>query len=162
MAQIDFLADHPELVHTLAQWFRAEWTDYYAGMTNEDVARELSEDLNRDRIPIRLVAIVNGELAGCIVLREQALSSQPNYSPGLGGLYVHPQYRRRGIGAELVRAGMNLALDLGYPVVYATTNAAKGILEGLHWQRVSTITHQGEEIGLYRVVLGEKKANIYE
>jgi len=150
MLRITYLADHPELVHTLADWFREEWAGYYAGRTHEDVARELSQDMNRDHIPIRLVPIVNGELAGCIVLRQQALSSEPNYSPGLGGLYVHPPFRRQGVGAELVRAGMNLAHDLGYSAVYTTTNSARGIIERLGWERLETLVHHGEELGLYR------------
>ena len=154
MTRIAYLADHPELVHTLADWFRVEWADYYAGRTHADVAAELSLDLNRDHIPIRLVAFEVEELAGCIVLRQEVLSTQPDYSPGLGGLYVHPHYRRRGIGAELVRAGMQLAARLNYPVIYATTNTARGIVERLGWERMETVVHHGEEIGLYQKELG--------
>jgi len=153
MTRIAYLADHPKHVHTLADWFRAEWLGYYASRTHDDVAAELSLDQNRNRIPIRLVAFDGDELAGCIVLRQIVLSTQPDYSPGLGGLYVHPPYRMRGIGAELVLAGMQLATRLGYPVIYTTTNTASGIIERLGWERMESVVHHGEELGLYRVKL---------
>ncbi len=148
--RIAFLADHPDLVHTLADWFRSEWSEYYADRTNVDIAQELAQDLNRDHIPVRLVALEGGELTGCIVLRQLVLSTQPDYSPGLGGLFVHARYRRKGIATELVRAGMNLARDLGYPVIYTTTNSARRIVERLGWERLATVVHDGEELGLYK------------
>jgi hypothetical protein len=39
---------------------------------------------------------------------------------------------------------MDLATDLGYQTVYATTVHAAGILERLGWEFVK-ITHQGDE-----------------
>ena len=150
MARIAYLADHPEHILTLAEWFRAEWQEYYAGRTNEDVAEEFSQDLKRDRLPIRLIAFEQDELAGCIVLREFALSTHPDYKPGLGGLYVAKHLRGRGIGTHLVSAGIQLAWDLGYPAIYTTTNTASRIVERLEWERLGTINHHGEVIGLYR------------
>lgn len=150
MIQIAYLADHPHLVHTLAEWFKAEWAEYYTDRSQDDVAHELSDDLNYDHIPIRLVAFVDGTLAGGIVLREQVVSTEPMYTPGLGGLLVAQTYRHQGVGTELVQAGMKLAERLGYPVIYTTTNSARSIIEKLHWERLGTVSIHGEEIGLYR------------
>ncbi len=149
MTSIELLADHPEAAHTLADWFIAQWPKYYANDTHDSVVQQLSQDINRDRIPIRLVAFEDRQLAGCIVLRQFVVSSDPAYSPGLGGLYVHPPYRQRGIATQLVRAGMQLAADLGYAEIYATTSTARGILERLSWQLIKNITQHGEELGLY-------------
>jgi RimJ/RimL family protein N-acetyltransferase len=154
MPTIEFLADHPELVHLLADWFKAQWPEYYANDTHEDVEQQFLQEMNRDRIPIRLVAFVEQQLAGCIVLRQFVIASDPAYSPGLGGLFMHSAYRMQGIGTQLVSAGMQLATDLGYPVIYATTISARGILEQLGWQLIKMVNQHGEALGLYRYITG--------
>ena len=77
----------------------------------------------------------------------------PEFQPELGGLYVVQTHRGRGIATELVRSGMKVALDQGYEAVYATTVAAAGILERLGWEFFKTITHEGEQLALYRCKL---------
>ncbi|TAK10958.1 MAG: GNAT family N-acetyltransferase [Anaerolineae bacterium] len=149
MITIDFLADHIDVIPTLAQWFRAQWPDYFADWSQEDMEQDFREDASRERLPIRLVAFVAGELAGTIILRTREERRLADYQPELGGLYVRESHRRQGVGAELVREGMSLARTLGYSAVYATTVAAAGILERLGWEFVKTIVHEDGENSLY-------------
>lgn len=153
MVQITFLEDHADVIPTLAQWFRDQWPDYYAQRTLTDIEQDFHTDLNQDRLPVRLVAFDAGELVGTIVLRRRALDTYREYQPGLGGLYVVGPHRGRGIGTELVRAGMAVAQGLGYDVVYTSTGAATGILERLAWVRIKAVQHHGEQLTLYRCVL---------
>ena len=102
---------------------------------------------------IRLLAFESSELAGTIVLRERGSETLPEFEPELGGLYVVESHRGHGIGTELVRAGMKVALDQGYETVYATTVAAAGILERLGWELIKTVIHQDGPLGLYRCKL---------
>jgi len=155
MLQIVYLADHAEVISSLAEWFQSEWSDYYTQRSLVDIAQDFHADLNRNNLPIRLIACLDGELVGTIVLRELALETQPNYGPGLGGLYVAIARRKFGIGTDLVRAGMTLAQGLGYQTVYTTTNTAGGILEQLRWERMGSVLHHGEQIALYRCALNE-------
>jgi len=150
MIKIDFLADHLESIPTLVKWFRAQWPEYFADWSDEEMKQDFLSDTNRDTIPSRLVAFDNDELAGTIILRENGNESLAEYQPELGGLYVDKPYRGRGIGMELVRAGMKLAHDQGYDTVYATTTAAKGILVRLGWEFVNTADYQDGEHSLYR------------
>ena len=145
-----FLADHPEVIPILVEWFRAQWPDYYADQTQADITEDFREGAQYHNIPVRLVAFVEGELAGTVVLRDQVIATQPEFRPGLGGLFVPASYRRRGIATELVRAGMNVARELGYGEVYATTVVAGGILTRLGWQVVKEVTHDDEQLVLYR------------
>lgn len=78
-----------------------------------------------------MIAFESNELAGTIVLREDGAEMLPEFQPELGGLYVVESHRGHGIGTELIRAGMKVALDQGYETVFATTAAAAGILERL-------------------------------
>ena len=155
MRQIDYLADHAEVVPTLAEWFQSEWPDYYAERSLADITQDFHAELNRNNLPIRLIAFHDGELVGTIVLRELALETQPEYRPGLGGLYVAKPHRRFGIGTDLVRTGMTLAEGLGFHTIYTSTNAAGGILERLRWERMGLVQHHREQIALYRYALND-------
>ena len=54
---------------------------------------------------------------------------------------------------QMVRAGMNLALDQGYEAVFAATVMAARILERLGWEFIKTVTHQDGELSLNRCKL---------
>lgn len=153
MLTIGFLADFPDTIPTLAQWFRDQWPDYYAAWSQAKLEQDFLEDTGRDRLPIRLVAFVANELAGTIILREHANAEISESQPELGGLYVVESHRGQGIGTALVRTGMKLALDQGYEAVYATTVVAAGILERLGWEFIKTVVHQDGELSLYRCKL---------
>lgn len=149
MITIGFLADYPETIPTLAKWFRAQWSDYYANWTQAELEQDFLEDNSRDRLPSRLVAFESNELVGTIILREQT-EADPEFQPELGGLYVVESHRGHGIGTELIRAGMKLASDQGYVTIYATTVSAVGILERLGWEFVKTVIHDDGQLALYR------------
>ncbi|HMO57656.1 MAG TPA: GNAT family N-acetyltransferase [Roseiflexaceae bacterium] len=147
--RIAFLIDHPEAIPTLTRWFQAQWPAYYAARTPADIARDFLAEAHREGLPVRLLAFADGEVAGTITLRDQALSSIPGYHPGLGGLLVVEQHRGRGIGTELVRAGMQLARQQGYERVYATTITARGILERLGWKLIEVVSHNSEQLLMF-------------
>jgi RimJ/RimL family protein N-acetyltransferase len=117
----------------LAKWFRDQWPDYYANWSQAQIEQDFLLGTSRNRLPSRLVAFESNKLVGTIVLREQT-EALPEFQPELGGLYVVESHRGHGIATELVRAGMNLAHDQGYEIVFATTVVAAGILERLGWE----------------------------
>ena len=39
-------ADYPDVIPTLAQWFRHQWPDYYAERTLADIAQDFDVELN--------------------------------------------------------------------------------------------------------------------
>jgi RimJ/RimL family protein N-acetyltransferase len=149
MITIGFLADHLDTIPMLANWFRAQWPDYFAGWSHADMEQDFLQASSTNRLPIRLVAFDADELVGTIVLRKHGSESLPEFQPELGGLYVTESQRGRGIGTALVQAGMELANDLGYEKVYATTVAAAGILERSGWAYIKTVTHQDGQLALY-------------
>jgi RimJ/RimL family protein N-acetyltransferase len=153
MTTIGFLADYLDTIPTLAKWFRNQWPDYYADRSQEELEQDFLKDASHHRLPIRLIAFKSNELAGTIILRERGSVTLPGFQPELGGLYVVESHRGRGIGTELVRAGMKLALDQGYETVYATTATAVGILERLGWEFIKTVAHDDEQLALYRCKL---------
>ena len=153
MITIGFLADHLDTIPTLAKWFRDQWPEYHADMSQEEMEQDFLEDASRDRLPIRLIAFESSELAGTITLRDNGSEMLPEFQPELGGLYVVESHRSHGIATELVRAGMQLAREQGYETVYATTVAAAGILERLGWEFLQTVVYQEGPTTLYRCKL---------
>jgi predicted N-acetyltransferase YhbS len=117
------------------------------------MAQDFYSEANRTGLDIRLIAFADGELAGTITLRDQATWTLPEYHPGLGGLLVVGQHRGRGIGTELVKAGMKVAQEQGYERVYATTVTARGILERLGWELIQVVRHGDEQLMLYQCEL---------
>ena len=150
MIEIAYLADHHNVIPTLAKWFQAQWPAYYAGRTPAGIAQDFYAEANRTGIPIRLVAFADGALAGTITLREHALQDFSEYQPGLGGLFVEPHQRGRGIGTALVKAGMQVAREQGYARIFTATATANGILARLGWQQVQAVSHHGEPLNIYR------------
>ena len=150
MITIGFLADHLDSIPTLVKWFRAQWPDYHAAMSDAEMEQDFLEDASRDRLPIRLVAFDSNQLVGTIILRENNTALPPEFQPELGGLYVVESQRGHGVATELVRAGMQLAHRQGYETVFATTVVAAGILERLGWEFLQTVVHEDGELSLYR------------
>ena len=153
MITIGFLADHLDTIPTLTKWFRDQWPDYHADMSQEEMELDFLEDASRDRLPIRLVAFESNDLAGTIILRDNGSAMPPELQPELGGLYVVESHRKQGVATELIRAGMQLAHKQGYDMVFATTVVAAGILERLGWEFLKTVVHEDEELPLYRCKL---------
>lgn len=149
MVTIGFLADHLDTIPTLVKWFRDQWPDYYADMSDEEMTRDFLEDISRDSIPSRLVAFESNKVVGTIILRRGENEILQEIQPELGGLYVMESYRGHGIGTELVRAGMKLAHEQGYSAISATTVKAAGILERLGWKFIKTVQYPDGEVSLY-------------
>jgi len=153
MSTIGFLADHLHTIPTLVKWFRAQWSDYYADMSDEEMTQDFLEDISRTSIPTRLVAFEANEVVGTIVLRGSGTEIFPEHEPELGGLYVVETQRGHGIGTDLVQAGKKLARNQGYTAISATTVKAAGILERLGWEFIKTVQYPDGEVSLYRCKL---------
>jgi len=153
MITIGFLADHLDTIPTLIKWFRNQWPDYHAEISQEEMRLDFLEEASRDRLPIRLVAFESNQIVGTITLRENNPDMPPESQPELGGLYVVKSHRKQGIATELVRTGMQLAHQQGYETVFATTVLAAGILERLGWEFLKTVVHGDEQLRLYRCKL---------
>ena len=149
MVTIGFLADHLDTIPALVKWFRDQWPDYYADMSDEEMTRDFLEDISRDSIPSRLVAFESNKVVGTIILRKGENEILQEVQPELGGLYVMESYRGHGIGTELVRAGMKLAHEQGYSAISATTVKAAGILKSLGWKFIKTVQYPDGEVSLY-------------
>jgi predicted N-acetyltransferase YhbS len=139
---IAYLADHKEIIPTLAQWFYGEWSYLCPGRTVADIERLVAERTHTDRIPLALVAFEGGELVGTICLKVQDMETRPDLTPWLAALYVVPHWRRKGIGARLVSAIETKAQELRVARLYLYTPKSAAFYAGLGWQVLERTEYQ--------------------
>ena len=130
---IEYLADHKDIIPTLAGWSYEEWSYLHPERTLSDVEKSISEGSNKDQIPISLVAIDSGKVIGMISLKASDFKSHPNLSPWLAGLYVDKLQRREGVGTKLVHEIEKLAARLGASELFLVTDNAEGFYLKLGW-----------------------------
>lgn len=86
-----------------------------------------------------LLAIVNGEVAGCGALRALGDVDYANACE-MKRLYVRPAFRRLGLGRLLAQALMDQALGAGYSVLLLDTlddmEAARGLYGALGFEEI--------------------------
>lgn len=115
---IEYLADRPELIPTLARWHYQEWAYLRPGDSVEARIARLEGWCGRGEIPLTFVAVFDGELLGSASLVEHDMDNRPELFPWLAGVFVTPERRRQGVGAALVRRIMGEAMLLCVSKLY--------------------------------------------
>ena len=130
---IEYLADHPEAVPILAQWQHAEWGHLRPGDTAEKRTVRLQGYCNRDRIPLTVVGLDEGEVLGSASLILHDMETRMELTPWLAAVFVGESYRQKGIGAELVRRITMEAGKLDIPLLYLYTVHSERFYGALGW-----------------------------
>jgi N-acetylglutamate synthase-like GNAT family acetyltransferase len=125
------LGDFFESIPKIAEWFYNEWCEIYDVDMQDSVRKRIETWTSNDRIPTALVAVVANQVVGTVALKSSELNFP--YSPCLAGLYVVPQFRRKGIGAILVGAAEQKAATLEVSRLYLYTPRSQAFYEGLGW-----------------------------
>ena len=126
---------------------RRPWTDAYQ--------RRIESWCTRGTIPTALVAVSDGRVIGTVALKERELR-QYTFTPWLAGLFVVPEFRRQGVGEQLVRAAECEAIALGVEALYLYTPQGQGFYERLGW---GVIEHGQSSAGLVAVMSKALKPN---
>jgi hypothetical protein len=58
--RIAYFADHQDIIPLIAEWFYREWSSFYRDKTIDDVQAAIAERINRNTIPLALVAFAGG------------------------------------------------------------------------------------------------------
>jgi len=131
--QISYLVDHPEYLLQLANWLFEEWGWILADETLETRIEKLKTHMNRDRLPIAWIAHAKGQLLGTAALRVHDLEGREDLTPWLGGVFVSPDFRRQGIGAELCSTVEDAARSRGTQTLYLFTHDKQAWYSRLGW-----------------------------
>jgi predicted N-acetyltransferase YhbS len=148
--EIKYLADHPDLVPILARWFYEEWGSHSPSSTMEDMEARLRTRMNRDWLPLTLVALMDKEPVGSAALKIREMETHPQFEHWLGSVYVREEFRRMGIGSYLVKAGENEAMRFDIPYLYLYTRTSETFYARLGWESIERPVYRGREVVIMR------------
>lgn len=89
-----------------------------------------------DGLEVSLVARVDGELAGTVLLVRDELDAAHDVTPWLAGLVVGPAFRGCGVGTALVRAVEAHGCAQGVKTLHLYTWEARRFYASLGWRAV--------------------------
>lgn len=120
--RIDHLFEHSQHLRLVATWIYEEFWRGRAGYSVEGFEALLRQAGDPDRIPLSLLAILDGEPAGTVNLIESDSPRHPHLHPWLAAPSVGPAHRRQGVGGALCRALVSDARRLGFTEVFLGTD----------------------------------------
>ena len=148
--EIRFLAETPDAIPVLAEWFHAEW-HHYDGRCIAEIEAQLRDCLNRDSLPITFLAISDADVVGTVTLDTSDLPLYDHLSPWLASLYVVPSRRRAGVGRALVEHVVSFARDRQLLPLYLWTPGSTHLYEKCGWKVLCCDVYAGRPITLMRL-----------
>ena len=141
--KIKFLADHHDYRDIIASWFMKEWGKRYP---ERDLAcwSKTQTYVNKDKLPLTLVAIENDEVVGTVCLRSDGMSTHEDWKAWLSYLVVPESHRGKGIGKALVMQAEHIAKELGIKELHLFTRLAEPKLYvDLGWELIGKEDYRG-------------------
>ncbi len=138
------LADYPDVIPTLTEWYILEWKPYYGNQGPGDAKNDLISRCNHEVTPIGLVAMEDNKVCGTIALD---LDTATNLTPSVVGLLVGHDYRRRGIATALLESAEDLARRLDYNQIYISTTILGDLLTSMDWYVLGEVEFLNAEKG---------------
>ena len=148
--RIVLLAEVPEAIGVLAPGFVAHWGRDEPSLHLAKTEQAFRSCLNRDTLPLALVAINGVEVLGTVALLLESVRGRPSLGPWLGALFVFPAHRRKGIGTALVEAAEWEAGRLRISSLYAGTESAVSLFTRRGWNPVDRVAESGEQLTIFR------------
>lgn len=140
---ISFLADHPEFVSILAPAIFEHWRAILRDETLDSRISKLQAHLNKEGLPIAWVAHDKGEVFGTAALRLSDLDGSENLSPWLGGVFVLPAHRCKGVASALSIFVEQQAWLRGHEALYLFTPNQQALYANLGWVESEIIIWHG-------------------
>jgi GNAT superfamily N-acetyltransferase len=153
IVKVSSIADHPDFVPIIANWHFQEWGHLTPGASLEAWTSGLAQRTRPDSIPTTFVASAEGEPIGSAVLVEHDMSSRPDLSPWLAGVYVVPNWRGCGVGSLLVQHATGRAAEFGVERLYLYTRGNEEFYGRLGWSVMSREEYEGREVTIMKIEL---------
>ena len=152
MITTGLLIDQQDCTSALASLLERQWPDWY-NPRGASARADLAERMERDRLPLGIVAFADGVLAGTCALTAGSGGLVTERSPWLGGLVVDPDLRRKGVGAALLGRARVEARRLGHARLHALTAGAGALFARQNWRLVERVHLRGVPHAIYVTAL---------
>jgi GNAT superfamily N-acetyltransferase len=141
--RISYLKERPELVLQLIPGLLEHWRYVVPDDTAEARVARFRKHENDESLPMAWVAHEGDIALGTSALRQFDHPDRKDLSPWLGGMYVEPHARRRGIGARLAHVAERKAAQLGHPKLYLFTHGQEHFYAEQGWTYMEPTSWRG-------------------
>jgi GNAT superfamily N-acetyltransferase len=153
------LREYPHWLTTVAAWHHEVWLNeqrdrfgHVDPVRAQDSLQKrcelLRSHLSSDPLPESFIAIYHERVVASVsIVRYQFLSGQ-DCSEWLTNVYVAPEYRRRGIAAQIIDRACEYAASLGVPELKLYTSERAEYYRKLGWQGRGSGHVQGREVDI--------------
>jgi GNAT superfamily N-acetyltransferase len=149
------LADVPDAIPQLAEWYKAEWSSWFDGTPLSEIEADLRSVALKDQSPFAIVALdAKAQPLGVCSVRNEVFEPYPHAGPWLRGLYVHGPYRGQGVAGLLIAAAVEHARLTGLAKLYAATHDAIGTFERAGWLGFDRVMHDQQALTIFATKVG--------
>lgn len=145
--KFEFLADRPEALETVSHWYYDEWGRWNPKSSVQSISDKLRQSMNRNKIPLILLAIDQGDVVGAVELKFTEMDIYPDKEYWLGGLFVEPGHRGAAVGEKLIWQIIVLSGELGIDKLHLQTEKLDGgIYARLGWRPIEETDNKGIQV----------------
>ncbi|UGY12924.1 GNAT family N-acetyltransferase [Bradyrhizobium septentrionale] len=147
-ATVEYLADHPALVPTIAAWQHAQFGYLTPAATLEDRTERLRRSLQKDALPMAIVALSeDGTPLGSAGILAASITHK-HLTPWLSSVYVPGEHRGQGIASALSLRAIDECAKLGFDRLYLFTPHSEAMYARLGWKTFQRIEYNGTPLTL--------------
>ena len=140
-----------EALAVLARALVATFGHAYPQWSAEEAQAELG---NAQGLPTSHFAMQNAQVMGCAsLLADDEVSGYEGQGPWLGNVWIHEEYRERGVGSALVRSISELAASQGATALYLVTDTATAWYAKQGWTELGSALVHGHAMTVMRMQL---------
>jgi predicted N-acetyltransferase YhbS len=146
--KIEYLADHPAHVPTIAAWQQAQFGYLTPALTLEDRTERLNRSLQKDALPMAFIALSDtGTIVGSAGILPTTITHK-HLTPWLSSVYVPIEHRGKGIASALSLRAVTEAKRLGFEQLYLFTPHNETLYARMGWKTFERIEYNGTPLAL--------------
>jgi N-acetylglutamate synthase-like GNAT family acetyltransferase len=131
-------------VHELAQWHQQEWRASGRSVPVTRRVQRLRSHLHTDTLPNTWVALQEGALVGSVSLVDYVFQEERDTSAWVANLFVVPDCRHRGLGAQLLEFAETEASHCQLQRLFLFTPNRRDFYQQHDWQFLHQARVQGQ------------------
>lgn len=144
------LSTAPQHIPQLAAWHHQQWSYLNPDKTVEQRIEEFRDHVRETAVPRTFVAI-DGEVLGSASLVADDMDTHPELTAWLASVFVNPRYRKRGVGAALVRRVMTEAEQAGIATLSLFTPDQEHFYRQLGWHTIARELYRDAEVAIMQI-----------
>ena len=146
--RVEYLADHPLHLPTVAAWQHAQFGYLTPITTLEDRTERLRRSLQKDALPVAFVALSpNGTLLGSAGILPTTITHK-HLTPWLSSVYVPEEFRGKGFASALSLRAITEAGRLGFDRLHLFTPHNESLYARMGFRTFERIEHNGLPLAL--------------